>query len=110
MYSYFILNLYIIYELNTWPCKPANNFLLKCCLFDKVKLVRKTIKSDFTYNGWGIASIHASNRNNNVLVSGEVPAQGIDDSTGAAEKRISIEFSKANAKFYLSLHCNGDDS
>ena len=43
-------------------------------------------------------------------MSGEVPAQGIDDSTGAAEKRISIEFSKANAKFYLSLHCNGDDS
>ena len=51
MYSNFILNLHIVYELNTRPRIPANNFTLKSCLFGKVKLVRSAIKSKFTYNG-----------------------------------------------------------
>ena len=54
LYSNFLLKLYIVYELNTWPRNPANNFTLKNCLFDTVKLVRNTIKSKFTYNGRGI--------------------------------------------------------
>ena len=29
LYSNFILNLYIVYELNTWPRNPTNNFTLK---------------------------------------------------------------------------------
>ena len=29
LYSNFILNLYIVYELNAWPRNPANNFTLK---------------------------------------------------------------------------------
>ena len=39
LYSIFILNLYIVYEVNTWPRNPANNFTLKQCLFGPVKLV-----------------------------------------------------------------------
>ena len=41
----------IVYELNTWPRNPVNNFSLKSCLFGTIKLVRNTIKSKFTYNG-----------------------------------------------------------
>ena len=29
LYSIFILNLYIVYELNNWPNKSTNNFTLK---------------------------------------------------------------------------------
>ena len=54
-YSNFILNLYIVYELNTWPRNPAINFTLKIYLFGTVKLVKGTMKSKFTYHGRGIA-------------------------------------------------------
>ena len=55
LYSNFILNLYIAYELNTWPHNSTNNFTLKYCLFPTVKLTINAGKSKFTYNGWGIA-------------------------------------------------------
>ena len=41
------------------------------------------------------------------LVLGEGPMQGINDSTGLAEKK-SINLSKANTKFCLSFHYNND--
>ena len=50
-----ILKLYIFHELNIWPRILANSFTLKYCLLGTVKLVRKVIKSKFTYNGQGIA-------------------------------------------------------
>ena len=55
LYSNFILNLYIVYELNNWPRNPTNNLTLKNCLFGTVKLVRNAIKSKFTYNDQEIA-------------------------------------------------------
>ena len=135
LYSNFTLNFYIIYEINTWPRNLANNFTLNNCLFGTAKLVRNAIKSKFTYNCWGIAfdgegswrfgidfarnavifgvdnssSSHTDNQKNNFLVLDKGPTQGINDSTGATEKKISINFSKANAKFYLSLHYSGDE-
>ena len=51
LYSNFILNLYIVYELNTCPRTACNNFALKKCLFGTVMLVRNAIKSKFIYNG-----------------------------------------------------------
>ena len=47
---------------------------------------------------------------NKFLVLGEEPADGINDSTDAAKKTFGINFSKANTKFFLSLHYNDDDS
>ena len=44
LYSNFILNLYIVYDLHTWPCNPTNNFSLKSCLFGTVKLTRNADK------------------------------------------------------------------
>ena len=41
---------------------------------------------------------------------GEGPTYGINGSFGSPEKRFSINFSKAKAKFCLSLHYNGDNS
>ena len=36
--------------------------------------------------------------------------QGINDSTGAEEKKFSINFNKANAKFCLNFYYSGDES
>ena len=41
---------------------------------------------------------------------GEGSSGGINDSTGAAGKKFSINFSKANTKFCLTLHYNGNKS
>ena len=45
LYSNFILNLYIVYELNTWSRNRTNNFILKNCLFGTVKLKRNADKN-----------------------------------------------------------------
>ena len=50
LYSNFILNLYIVYELNNSPCNPTNDFTLKNCLFCTVRLTKNADKSKFNYN------------------------------------------------------------
>ena len=101
-----------------------------------MKLVREAIKCKPTYNGQGIAfdeegrwnfynefvrnvvifgvdnsSLSRTyNRKNNFLVLGEGLTQGVNGSTDTAEKKNSINFSKPNAKFCLSLHYNADES
>ena len=42
---------------------------------------------------------NTDNQKNSFLLLGEGPTQGINDSTGPAEKKFSINFSKANTKF-----------
>ena len=54
LYIKFILDLYIVYELNIWPRNPANNFTQKN-LFGTVKLTRNTNKIKLINNGQGIA-------------------------------------------------------
>ena len=44
-----------------------------------------------------------------VLVLGKAIAQGLGDQT-SAEKMYTVNFTKINTKFYLSLHYNGDTS
>ena len=43
LYSIFILNLYMVYNLNNW----SRNFTFKKCLFGTLKLARNAIKSKF---------------------------------------------------------------
>ena len=45
------------------------------------------------------SSSHADNRKNNFLVLGEVDTFDINGSFGAPEKKFSINFTKAKAKF-----------
>ena len=125
LYSNCILNLYIVYELNNWPCNLTIKFSTKNCLFGTVKLVRNTIKSKFTCNGQGIAFdgksswsfgydfarnvvifavnntslSHTGNRKNNFLVLSERPTDGINDSTGATEKSLVLTLVKQIENF-----------
>ena len=45
-----------------------------------------------------------------ILVLGIGPTQGLDDTTLTAEAQYSINFSRSNRKFCLSLHYNGSNS
>ena len=46
------------------------------------------------------SSLHIANKNKDILILGKSPADGLDDTTLAAEKGYSINFTK----FFLSLH------
>ena len=51
-------------------------------------------------------SSHTDSCKNNFFILGEV----INRSFGSPGKKFNINFSKANKKFCLSLHCNADSS
>ena len=54
--------------------------------------------------------VHANNKTKNILVLGKDFIQGLDNTTIYAEKLYSINFTKTNTKFCLSLHYNGGNS
>ena len=127
MYSNFILNFCIVYELNAWPRNPNNTFTLKTCLFGTAKLTKNVDKSKFTYNGRGTSfngkgywsfdndtarnvvifgvdissSPHINNLKNDFLVLGERTTEGINGSVGAAEKKLVLTLVKQIQNFVL---------
>ena len=56
------------------------------------------------------SSVHTNDKNKNILILGKGPTQGIDDTTLTAEAEYSINLSRSNRKFCLSLHYNGSNS
>ena len=55
------------------------------------------------------SSVHANNRKSNIIVLGKDFTQGLSN-TIYVEKLYSINFTKTNTKFYLSLHYNRSNS
>ena len=53
---------------------------------------------------------HIDNKKKYILILGFDPTQRLDDITLTAEAQYSINFSRSNIKFYLSLHYNGSNS
>ena len=131
-----IVTVYILYDLDTWARNPTNSFKFKNSLFDATSIVKNSDEEKYVYNGYGItfdsanswsfnkdtarnviifgvhnnSSSHADSHKSNFLVLGEGPAYGINGSFGSPEKKFSINFSKANTKFYLGLHYNADNN
>ena len=56
------------------------------------------------------SSVHIDNKKKDILILGEGPTQGLDDTTLTAEKKYSINFTEHNKKFCLSLHYKGANS
>ena len=56
------------------------------------------------------SSVHADNKNKDILVLGEWPTEAFDDTTLTAEARYPINFTLPNKRFVLSLHYNGSNS
>ena len=50
------------------------------------------------------------NKKNDILVLGRSSTQGLDNTKLTAEAQYSINFSRSNRKFCLSLHYNGGNS
>ena len=54
--------------------------------------------------------VHADNKNKDILILGEGPTQGLDDTTLTAEAKYPINFTQPNKIFVLKLHYNGSNS
>ena len=55
-------------------------------------------------------SVHTNNKKKDILILGKGPTQRLDDTTLTAEAEYSINFSRWQRKFCLSLHYNGSNS
>ena len=106
-----------------------NSFTLKNSLFGATNIAKYSDKGIEVYRGYVIAfgglglwsfgnefarnvmifgvdnnsSSHSHNRKNNLLVLGEGPTDDINGSIGAADKKLSINFSKAKTSFFWNL-------
>ena len=130
------VNVYIACDSDAWARNPTNNFKFKNCLFGATNIVKNSHKEKYVYSRYEItfdsadswsfdndfarnvitfgvdnsSSSQPDNRKNNFIVLGEGLTYGINGSFGSPEKKLSINFTKANTKFYLSLHYNADKS
>ena len=62
-----------------------------------------------TFGADMVTSIHIDNKRKDILLLGRGPTQGLE-STLAAEKMYSINFTVTKKRFCLSLHYNGANS
>ena len=56
------------------------------------------------------SSVHIGNENKDILILGEGPTQGLDDTTLTAEAKYPINFTQSGKRFILSLQYNGSNS
>ena len=125
-----------MYYLDAWSRNPTNNFKLINCLLGATSIAKNSDKERYVYRGYGItfdstgswsfnyetarngiffgvdnsSSSYVDNRKNNFLILSEGPIFGINESFGSPEKSFSINFSKANKAFCLSLLYNADNT
>ena len=122
-----MINIYIVYELNTWSRDLNTVFTLKDCLFGGVKLATNADPDKYVHSGFGIAfdsrsgfslpdgnmtsSVHINKEGKIILILGEGPAEVLDGTTTlTARTEYSINFSRSHRKFCLSLYYNGGNS
>ena len=129
-----IVNIYIVYEIIS-NYSSINYPTLENCLFGSVKLTKNADIDKYGYSGYGIgfnkntsfsvgneigknviifgvdmsSSTKIDNRKKDILILGIGPTEGLEN-TLSAEKMYSINFTKKNTKFCLSLHYNGANS
>ena len=56
------------------------------------------------------SSVHVDDKEKDVLILGEGPRHGLDDTTSTAEAKYPVNFTKSRKKFLLSLHYNESNS
>ena len=135
-----IVNIYIVCELIRIANINGNrnsNLTVQNALFGAVSLTKNANVKKYKYSGYGIAfdrassfsfsggrngqnviiygvdmnsSVHVDNKGKDILILGTGPTQGLGEHLLTSEKMYSINFSKDNIKFCLSLHYNGANS
>ena len=131
------VNIYIFYEINLWNYVDSSDLTLGNYLFGAVKLVKTADIDKYKYPGYVIdfdmqetfsfstgrfgknviifgvdmsSSVHVDSKKKYILILGEGPTQGLDDTALIEEKKYSINFTETTKKFCLSLHYNGANS
>ena len=56
------------------------------------------------------SSVHIDNKSKDILIFGEGPTQGLDDTTLIAEAKYPIKFTQSRRRYVLTLHYNGSNS
>ena len=56
------------------------------------------------------SSVHIDNKKKDILIIGEGPSQGLDNTTLTAEAKYPINFTQSRKRFVLSLHYNGSNN
>ena len=56
------------------------------------------------------SSVHVDNKNKDILIVGEGPTQGYDDTTSTGEGKYPTNFTQLGKRFVVSLHYNGSNS
>ena len=114
-----VINLYISYTLSPWLRNLNTNFTLSNCLFGSVKLTKNVDPDKYKYSGYSIgfdscseflfregnmernviifgavmsSSVHVDNTNRDILILGEGPTQGLDDTTLTTEAKFPTNF------------------
>ena len=115
-----VINLYISYTLGRKLRNSNTDFTLSNCSFGYVKLTKNANIDKYKYTSYGIGfdsrsdfiftdavdlslSVHVNNKGKNILILGEGPAQGLDDTTLAAEAKYSINFTQSGKGFYTVM-------
>ena len=62
------------------------------------------------FGGYLNSSVHIDNKGKDILILGEEPTQGLDDTTLTVEAKYPINFIQSRKRFVLSLHYNGSNS
>ena len=129
-----MVNLFIVYELDSWPRDLDTEFAIVSCLFGGVKLTKNADPDNYVYSGYGIefdtkieyslpddsegkifitfgadisALLHVDNKGKDILIIGKGITQGLNNTTLVAETLYSTNFTRSGIKFSLSLHYNG---
>ena len=56
------------------------------------------------------SSVHIDNKGKDILIPGEGPTQGLDDTKLTVEAKYPINFTQSGKRFVLSLQYNGSNS
>ena len=107
--------------------KDNTYFPLSNCLFGSVKLTKNADLNRYTYTGYSIgfdscsefwfpdgsigkndiifradmnSSVHVDNKGKDILIPGEGPTQGLDDTTLRAEAKYLINFTQSGKRLY----------
>ena len=131
-----VVNVYAVYEITNFH-GIENYPTLANALFGAVKLTKNADIDKYKYSAYGIgfdgkgfflhpsgrtgrnaiifgadmsSSSKINNKGKNILILGLVPTFGLGEKALSTEKMFSINFTKVNTKFCLSLHYNGTNS
>ena len=116
-----VVNLFIVYELDTWSQDINGDFTLINCLFGSAKLTKNSDSEKYKYSGYKIgfdlnsfyllpdnatkknviifeadmnSSMHINNKRKDILILVHEPTQSLDNTKLTAEAIYSINFAQ----------------